>query len=655
MSAIASMISSLVTQPLPRCARVFALLVCIFALLVVPQNALSQDDPPNFDDAVKLYKDGNFQAANTMLTQLVQADPKNKQYNYYCGMSQLQGTSDRTQAWRYLENARDMEDAPDTYFFELGRAYHLGYKFSQAIGAYQRFLGTTSNEELSAKATKALEDCFTASELVKFPVDVEIQNLGEDVNSEAADYTPFVDREESILIFTSRRKRGNQSEEPEKDGHYTSDIYISAIDNGRWKKPKNMGKTINSEVDEEAIGMATDGSLMFMNIGGRGVAGQMVVSHRSSKTNFKEPIEVENTINSSAEERTSSVSLDLQTFFFASNRKDGSGGFDLYMTKRLPTQDWGTAVNLGPLVNTPGDELFPQLSPDEKTLFFVSNGHSGMGGFDIFRCQWLEEENQWGAPENMGYPINTPDDEMNFTLCATGKTGYLSGLRPGGQGDLDLYSVTFGEVEYRNTLVVGQVQTEVPVDYNRYEEFDVYKKEEAVIKCPAGFTPPSDWKLVEHKRIVARPRFTYQYNLVFERNGKREEFTPEQLKGVTSEHTFVTCKQVQATTDNFIPPKDRLESVTRPVGDAFINVYDRNTDDLVGSYIPVPGTGRYCMILPPGQYLLEAEADGYSFFTEEFDILGKGSFSVKLEKDILLESESKPKPIHFSEIQTEEE
>ena len=144
-----------------------------------------------------------------------------------------------------MNKARKMADTQPNFYYDLGRAYHLGYEFMKAMEAYQRFLGTSENEALNAKAAKNLEDCFTGMELVKFPIDVEIENLGPDVNSPVADYTPFVDDAESILVFSSKRKRGNQQDEPDKQGHYTSDIYLSAIDNGVWKRPKNLGKNIN--------------------------------------------------------------------------------------------------------------------------------------------------------------------------------------------------------------------------------------------------------------------------------------------------------------------------------------------------------------------------------------------------------------------------
>src|SRR5690606_30051200 len=105
----------------------------------------------------------------------------------------------------------------------------------------------------------------------------------------------------------------------------------------------------------------------------------------------------------------------------------------------------GPPQNLGPTINTPDDEDFPNISPDGKTLFFSSRGHAGMGGYDIFKSTWDADKRKFGSVENMRYPINTPDDDMNFMLSETGRYGYMSSLRADGYGDIDIYRVTFNE------------------------------------------------------------------------------------------------------------------------------------------------------------------------------------------------------------------
>ena len=129
-----------------------------FCLCASPLAA--QENPVTYKDALQLYKDNKWEAASEAFAQLLDTDPEHGAYNYYYGMAQLNGTSDRTHAWSYLNKGRKMADTQPNFYYDLGRAYHLGYEFMKAMEAYQRFLGTSENEELNAKATKALEDCL---------------------------------------------------------------------------------------------------------------------------------------------------------------------------------------------------------------------------------------------------------------------------------------------------------------------------------------------------------------------------------------------------------------------------------------------------------------------------------------------------------------
>jgi hypothetical protein len=140
-----------------------------------------------------------------------------------------------------------------------------------------------------------------------------------------------------------------------------------------------------------------------------------------------------------------SRSTDGKTLIFSSNRPRGKGGYDIYMTRKLPNGNWGNTQNVESL-NTAGDEEYPSLSPDGKTLYFSSNGHYGMGGMDLYKVTWNPEDNTWGAPENLGYPLNTPDDEKTICFPSDYKHAYVSACREGGFGDLDIYRVTFNDV-----------------------------------------------------------------------------------------------------------------------------------------------------------------------------------------------------------------
>ncbi|MBL4653945.1 MAG: PD40 domain-containing protein [Flavobacteriales bacterium] len=175
---------------------------------------------------------------------------------------------------------------------------------------------------------------------------------------------------------------------------------------------------------------------------------------------FETPIELEETINSKNHEISATISADGNTIIFASDRKGGRGGTDLYISKKLPIGGWGPSKTIGPLVNTEFDEDFPNLSPDGKILYFSSKGHVSMGGYDIFKAEWNGETKHYGNVRSIGYPINTPYDDMNFRVSDNGRYSYLAAIRQEGQGDMDIYRVIFNKIEPNYTVISGYIKTD---------------------------------------------------------------------------------------------------------------------------------------------------------------------------------------------------
>jgi hypothetical protein len=171
-------------------------------------------------------------------------------------------------------------------------------------------------------------------------------------------------------------------------------------------------------------------------------------------------------INSASHEPSASISPDGHDIYFTSDREGGMGGRDLYRIRRLPDGTWSFPLNLGPEVNTPFDEDAPFLHSDGVTLFFSSTGHGTMGGYDIFKTQCLDpDQNGWSKPENMGYPLNTVNDDIYFCLSEDGTTGYFSSERDGGFGAQDIYEVIFpgSQIDYVAVLGVVTDNNDEPV------------------------------------------------------------------------------------------------------------------------------------------------------------------------------------------------
>ena len=283
---------------------------------------------------------------------------------------------------------------------------------------------------------------------------MDITNLGDQVNSPYPDYFPFVPKDESYILFNSRRVGGDAL----PNGSYPSDIYLSEVKDGKFGKAKKIGENINSvEGSEEIVGLTADGSKMVVYMEDITGNGDLYLSFKNGGA-FMEPAALPKVVNSKYIEIAASISNDGRSIYFASNKPGGYGGTDLYVSRLLPNGKWGPAQNLGPTINTKYDEDFPNISPDGNVLFFSSKGHSGMGGYDIFRATWDRKKSKFNTVENMRFPINTPDDDLNFRISETGRYGYMSSLRADGSGDLDIYRVQFNEVEPQYTLISGFVK-----------------------------------------------------------------------------------------------------------------------------------------------------------------------------------------------------
>jgi hypothetical protein len=374
---------------------------------------------------------------------------------------------DKTKAAQYLEKVKDKNAEPDTKYL-LGRAYQYAYKFDDATKMLNEFKQEGKGKSENLKDVELeVQYCMNAKELMKYPVNVSFENLGKNINSEYPDYFPFVPADESFLIFNSKRPESGAFQYP--DGGWSSTIYFSKVKDGQYSKAKALGRVINSqEGEEEAVGLSASGEYLLLYFDNLQGSGDIFISKADKQKNFKEPAILDEQINSQrGQEIAASITADGNTIYFASTRSGGLGGSDIYACRRLPNGSWGPAQNLGPEVNTQYNEDFPNISPDGQTLYFSSMGHTSMGGYDIFYAKYNDKTNLFSDAKNLGYPINSPQDDMNFRVSANGKYGYISARRKDGFGDLDIYRLDFLDVDPDYTVITGKVRsTDVskPVD-----------------------------------------------------------------------------------------------------------------------------------------------------------------------------------------------
>lgn len=324
--------------------------------------------------------------------------------------------------------------------------HHKTYQFDKAIELANEEL---KDPKLDPEQKKVLEQliqyCNNGKELIKTPIQAKIENAGSPPNTENAEYSPVVTTDEETMLFTYRGTestgglRDFQNNE-NKYGCYFEDIFISKKVDGKWQKAESIGEN-NTNGNDAVVAISNDGQKIFLYRFAESDGGDLYVSNREGDK-FSEATRLQGDVNSGYWEGSMSLSADHKKIFFASERPGGYGGKDLYSAIILPDGTWGNVKNLGDKVNTPLDDDAPFIHPDGRTLVFSSKGHNSMGDYDIFLSDIDEIDSTWKKPTNIGYPINTPNDDIYYFLSADGKRGYYSSAKQGGFGDKDIYMVT---------------------------------------------------------------------------------------------------------------------------------------------------------------------------------------------------------------------
>ncbi|MCC7302935.1 MAG: PD40 domain-containing protein [Bacteroidia bacterium] len=433
-----------------------------FPAIISAQQPVLKGDP---DLAAKYYSNKNYKAALQVYLLLLKKDAKNVEYNQKAGRCYLLSHSIKAKAIPHLEFVVKQPGAEHDAWLDLARAYHFGLQFDKAIDAYNKYKEKAPKK--TPEVDRMIQQCLNGKELVKRKLDITFENMGKTINSPEPDYYPIVTPDGQTLLFTTRRKGPGG---PEIDGFYPSDIFIVTQKAGVWGKAANIGGNINTALDEQATDITYDGNTIVFYIDHIEIMGDLHTSKRpNGKGAFLKSQPMNENINSGFETSgsiwTPPDGEGMQVLVFSSSRSDNFGQTDIYMCRQIPAADangnvtytWGLPVNLGPNINTKFKEEFPRLSQDGKTLYFASEGHSSMGGFDIFKSVWDEDENAWSKPRNLGYPLNTAEDEMMISFVEGGRIGYMSAMREDGLGDWDIYKVTFNEIEGKETIYRGHV------------------------------------------------------------------------------------------------------------------------------------------------------------------------------------------------------
>lgn len=409
---------------------VFFYLLLISSTFVRAQESAVKKAQQNFEYAQKSLLAKDYSGAAQFLEDAVAADP-----SFQFAFVQL---ADIYKLKRSFEKARsnylkaiEIQTVPlaARVYYSLGEAELNSGQYADAGKHFSLFKTTYKgkDQEMVLKAEKYIRDCNFAAVAIQKPEKYIPINLGPAINTKDREYLPALTADGSTLIF-SRTADGNE------------DFYISRKVNKEWKTAIPLSDKINTRFNEGAQSISPDGMYLFFTGCNRpdGFGScDLYVSHKNGNQ-WDTPFNLGSVVNSSSWDSQPAVTPDGNTLYFVSNRPGGTGGYDIWKTTLNGEGEWSKPVNLGPDINTIYDENTPFIHPDGKTLYFSSNGWPGMGSMDIFYSR-AQADGKWGKPVNIGYPINTFNEESGLMVSPDGTEGYFSSIIRDGLGDMDIY------------------------------------------------------------------------------------------------------------------------------------------------------------------------------------------------------------------------
>ena len=394
----------------------------------------------NYNQALPLYLKAN------------QFNPNNAELNYKIGVCYI-NSSFPTKALDYLKKAYKLnaQVAPDIKYY-LGKGYQISSEWNDALKFYNQYSADASrnkmaNPEFVKQTPKRILECNSGIQLDKHPVRVFIDDMGSNVNTQYPEYGMIMNADGSEIYFTARRNTTTGGGQDPISGGYFEDIYYSKRDGQNWTPSKNVAPPINTDGHDATVALSPDGQTMLVYKDDNG-DGNIYESKRTGDA-WSKPEKMDKIINSKYHESSAWFTPDGKMLFFVSDRpKENQGKNDLldrdiyYVKWNSEKLKWDSLTRLPNNINTIYDEDGLFVHPDGKTIYFSSKGHNSMGGYDIFYTV-MDDKGKFSDPINIGAPINTPDDDIFFTMTASGRYGYMTSFRKDGFGEKDLYKITF--------------------------------------------------------------------------------------------------------------------------------------------------------------------------------------------------------------------
>jgi len=444
----------------------FLVFTTIFSFADDGKKAISTASPlsPLIEDGNQLLSKGQFNAAQAVWQKILEAEPSNANANFKMGMCYYNSIDESPRALPYLRKAinntvdgydffnTEEKNAPNDAFYFLGEIYLASNQPDSAIAMFFKYEDKyAGNPPISVD--RQIRNCINAKNAISNPRDVTMKNPGKNINSSYTETNPVLTIDNSVMFFASRRANADAGKQLSPvTGKFDMDIYYSLKDaKGNWDVAAPF--KWNTLADEAPMYISADGLTLYFRKDIKGQSDIYMCQYIDKVWNTPKPV---SEINSNANETGLSISADGKYLYFCSDREGGSGHYDIYQCIRNGNK-WGSPKNLGAVLNTSFNETSTYINPNGKTLFFASNGYrDGMGGYDIFYSE-MKEDGSWSTPQNMGYPINTVRDDINFYITGGG-TRYYATVREDFDS-YDIFKIEGGGFSVENIDVTGQVVT----------------------------------------------------------------------------------------------------------------------------------------------------------------------------------------------------
>ena len=415
-------------------------LAIVFTLLItISLPAQSDKDlKPVFIEAEAFFFYEEYEEALPLYLTLIKEMPYNFNVVYRAGVCYLNIPYSKHKAVKYLEEASGKINtefkkskfkeigAPPEALFYLGEAYRVNRRYREAVQAYNEFLDYIDLEVYSiSRIHLSIAAAQNAMAFENRHQVVEKENLGEPVNSSFNERNAIVSGNGKMIVFTRELQ------------FYDAAFFAYKGDDGNWEEPQNFMPVLKVDNDLYPTSVSYDGTEVYFYRNDEFDGNIYMTSYKNGA--WQELRKLNDNINTKYWESHASINKEGDKLYFTSNRENEGDNLDIFVSQRLPDGEWDVPEKLGIVVNSPFNENTPFISPDGKTLYFSSEGHLNTGGYDIFCSELVDGE--WSKPQNMGYPINSPDDDLFFVPAEIPNTGYMVLQENTSLGRSDVYKI----------------------------------------------------------------------------------------------------------------------------------------------------------------------------------------------------------------------